>query len=193
MTPMSSTLTLPRHLLSNANGNILWRMPHNDNDDVTIDEAWALRTSHLMAVVHRRAEVGGAECNVLSCVLLPSPLLPFTVCVRWLFMGFRWERGGVAVLCGGSPASSVAQAGKEGRRSRMHYCPPPSYALHLPPVPACCTPARWPRAAAVVACFEKNKALSRGWCMPLTRGSAMCEQNASHNTQILACFSHQLD
>ena len=48
-------------------------------------------------------------------------------------------------------------------------------------------------AAAVAVCFEKNTALSRGWCMPLTRGSAVCEQNASHNTQILACFSHQLD
>ena len=38
-----------------------------------------------------------------------------------------------------------------------------------------------------------NTALSRGWCTPLTRGSAVCEQNASHNTQILACFPHQLD
>ena len=28
--------------------------------------------------------------------------------------------------------------------------------------------------------------------MPLARGSAVCEQNASHNTQILACFSRQL-
>ena len=28
-----------------------------------------------------------------------------------------------------------------------------------------------------------NTALSRGWCTPLTRGSAVCEQNASHNTQ----------
>ena len=31
-----------------------------------------------------------------------------------------------------------------------------------------------------------NTALSRGWCTPLTRGSAVCEQNASHNTQIMA-------
>ena len=37
--------------------------------------------------------------------------------------------------------------------------------------------------------LRESKALSRGWCMPLTRGSAVCEQNASHNTQILACFS----
>ena len=41
--------------------------------------------------------------------------------------------------------------------------------------------------------LRENTALSRGWCMPLTRGSAVCEQNASHNTQILACFSDQLD
>ena len=69
--------------------------------------------------------------NVLSCVLLPSPLLPFTVCVRWLFMVFRWERrGGVAVLCRESPASSVAQAGKEGERQNVNYCPPPFYTLH---------------------------------------------------------------
>ena len=51
----------------------------------------------------------------------------------------------------------------------------------------------WSPAAAVVVRFEKNTALSRGWCMPLARGSAVCEQNASHNTQILACFPHQLD
>ena len=37
-----------------------------------------------------------------------------------------------------------------------------------------------------------NTALSRGWCTLLTRGSAVCEQNTSHNTQILACFSDQL-
>ena len=48
-------------------------------------------------------------------------------------------------------------------------------------------------AAAVVVRFEINKALSRGWCTPLARGRAVCEQNASHNTQILACFSDQLD
>ena len=47
--------------------------------------------------------------------------------------------------------------------------------------------------AAVAVCFEKRTALSRGWCTPLTRGSAVCEQNASHNTQILACFPDQLD
>ena len=35
--------------------------------------------------------------------------------------------------------------------------------------------------AAVVVRFEKNTALSQGWCMPLARGSAVCEQNASHN------------
>jgi hypothetical protein len=36
-------------------------------------------------------------------------------------------------------------------------------------------------------------ALSWGWCVPLTRDSAVCEQSASHNTQIMACFSHRLD
>ena len=51
----------------------------------------------------------------------------------------------------------------------------------------------WPFPLAVVVCFEKNTALSRGWCTPSARGSAVCEQNASHDTQILACFSNQLD
>ena len=46
-------------------------------------------------------------------------------------------------------------------------------------------------AAAVVIRFEKNAALSRGWCVPVARDSAVCEQNASHNTQIMACFSRQ--
>ena len=27
---------------------------------------------------------------------------------------------------------------------------------------------------AVAVCFEKNTALSRGWCMPLARGGAVC-------------------
>ena len=44
----------------------------------------------------------------------------------------------------------------------------------------------WCRCAAVVVRFDKNTALSRGWCTPLARGSAVFEQNASHNTQILA-------
>ena len=44
----------------------------------------------------------------------------------------------------------------------------------------------------LLVCFQKNTALSRGWCIPLARGSAVCEQTASHNTQILACFSDPL-
>ena len=43
-----------------------------------------------------------------------------------------------------------------------------------PPVPICSTLARRPPAVAVAVCFEKNTALSRGWFMPLTRGSAVC-------------------
>ena len=87
--------------------------------------------------------------NAVACVLLLSPLLPFTACVRSLSMVLRWERGGLFLL--------------------------------------------FATAAAVIVRFEKNTALSRGWCTPLTRGIAVCEQNASHNTQILACFFDQLD
>ena len=43
-----------------------------------------------------------------------------------------------------------------------------------PPVPICSTLARRPPAVAVAVCFEENTALSRGWCMPLARGSAVC-------------------
>ena len=73
---------------------------------------------------------GEQSVNVLSCVLLPSPLLPFTVCVRWLFMRFRWERrggGGGVMSCERLPASGVAQAGvEEGEGQNVNYCPPPS-------------------------------------------------------------------
>ena len=73
----------------------------------------------------------------------------------------------------------------------MNCCPP--LFRHSPPVPARCTLMHWLRAAAVAVCFGENTALSRGWCTPLTRGSAVCEQKASHNTQTLACLSRQLD
>ena len=40
----------------------------------------------LTAAVHRRAEIGGAECGFY--VLLPSPFPPFTVCARSRFEVF---------------------------------------------------------------------------------------------------------
>ena len=40
---------------------------------------------------------GEQSANVLSCVLLPSPFLPFTACVCSLSMVIRWEGG--AVCC----------------------------------------------------------------------------------------------
>ena len=97
--------------------------------------------------------------------------------------------------CGGTPDSDGAQAGGAGGGQNVNCCHPPSL-RPSPSVLARCMLVYWLRAAAVAVCFEKNTALSRGWCWctPLARGSAVCEceQNASHNTQILACFSHQL-
>ena len=42
--------------------------------------------------MHRRAETGEQSANAVDCVLLLSPLLlPFTACVRSLFMVLWWE------------------------------------------------------------------------------------------------------
>ena len=38
-------------------------MSNSGNGDVTISETYKLRTERLTVVVHRRAEVGGAECE----------------------------------------------------------------------------------------------------------------------------------
>ena len=80
--------------------------------------------------------------------------------------------GGRERVLGGTPTSSDTQAGRVGGGQEL--LPPPRSALHRLCSLACCTPARQPPAVAVAVCFEKNTALSRGWCMPLTRGSAVC-------------------
>ena len=45
----------------------------------------------------------------------------------------------------------------------------------------CCCYAPLAATAVAVRFDEKKTALSRGWCTPLARGSAVCEQNAPHN------------
>ena len=62
-----------------------------------------------------------------------------------------------------------------GRRKGGGKISLPSPLFRPPPsVPTCSMLARQPPAVAVAVCFEKNTALSRGWCTPLTRGSAVC-------------------
>ena len=55
---------------------------------------------------------------------------PFTLPSRlsrmWNAEGGDGKRGGGGVICGGSPASGVAQAGNEERGQNVNYCPPPS-------------------------------------------------------------------
>ena len=47
-------------------------------------------------------------------------------CSSLRFLGGAGGGGGGVVLCGGSPASGVAQAGNEERGQNVNYCPPPS-------------------------------------------------------------------
>ena len=85
------------------------------------------------------------------------------------------------MLCERLPASRVAQAGKEGGGAECKLLPSPLL-RPSPSVLICSTLARCSHAAAVVVCFGKKTALSRGWCTPLTRGSAVCgaERIAQH-------------
>ena len=137
----------------------------------------------------------GQPCILRRCMLsLSSPCAPLTTALEVAFGALGGGEEGLGRGLGGSlrltaVAHRRAEKGGGGRvgTTALPFFRPP------PPVPARCTLVRWSRAAAVAVCFEKNTALSRGWCMPLARGSAVCEQNASHNTQILACFSDQLD
>ena len=82
--------------------------------------------------MHRRAEVGGAECEriKLRTAALSSSAL-HRLCPLVVY-GFSVGEGGggVAVLCRESPASNVTQAGKEGEGQNVNYCPPPFYTLH---------------------------------------------------------------
>ena len=114
-----------------------------------------------------------------------------------------------AAVCLASPCPVHRRGGGGGGRFRWNACQQRhtqaggvggGQKLLPPPAPPSTVCTRLLYARALVArcrcgvCFvEKNIALSRGWCMPLTRGSAVCGQNASHNTQILASFPHQLD
>ena len=64
--------------------------------------------------------------------------------------------------------------------------PTPSSFLRVPPLCVCfsvCSCAGRPLPLWLFV-LRGNTALSRGWCMPLARSSAVCEQNAPHNTQI---------
>ena len=114
---------------------------------------------------------GGAHDHSVDC---PSPSMPLLYALPGFEGGFGGEEGeGGAMLRGGSPASGVAQAGKEEGGAECELLPSP-FLRPSPPVPTCPTLARRPPAVAVAVCFEKNTALSRGWCTPLTRGSAVC-------------------
>ena len=71
-------LTLPLPLWpqreSRESGSTLRHRPHGGNDDVTIGEAHALWTERLAVLVHRWAEAGGEECELiqLRTAALPS-------------------------------------------------------------------------------------------------------------------------
>ena len=91
------------------------------------------------------------------------------------------ERGGGGRRGEGEapPDSSDTQAG--GAEGGQKLLPPPCSALHrLCPLAlrlrAACTPPLW------LIVLWKKTALSRGWCTPLTRGSAVCgaERIAQH-------------
>ena len=79
-----------------------------------------------------------------------------------------WEtapaaRGGILPDSGGAQAGGDGGAECECSTSATAVAPP----LPSPPVSVALL-------SAVAVCFEKNTALSRGWCTPLTRGSAVC-------------------
>ena len=178
MTPTSSTLAPPRRLLSSANGNMLRQKPHGDNaKGGKVDETLMTQPECLTAVVHRRAgtERAERECGVLRTaalsILRPSP--PASTSGLRCFGRGEGEGGGGAVLCGGSPASGVAQAGNEEEGAECELLPSPFYALHR-----LCPLALRSRAGRLLSLWlfvlRKNTALSRGWCTPLTRGSAVC-------------------
>ena len=57
---------------------------------------------------------------------LPLPVMPLYTPFQVLGDVRGGGGEGVAMLCGGSPASGVAQAGNEERGQNVNYCPPPS-------------------------------------------------------------------
>ena len=63
--------------------------------------------------------------------------------------------GREVVLCRGSPASGVAQAGNEEGGAECELLPSPLL-RPSPPVPTCSTLARRPPAVAVAVCFEEK-------------------------------------
>ena len=106
---------------------------------------------------------------------LPPCSPPYTSFAKrrlaWCLGRLGWEE---RLCCAeGSPASGVAQAGKEEGGAECELLPSPFYALHR-----LCPLALRSRASRLLSLWlfvlRKNTALSRGWCMPLTRGSAVC-------------------
>ena len=91
------------------------------------------------------------------------------------------------MLRGGSPASGVAQAGKEGGGAECELLPSPFYALHR-----LCPLALRSRAGRLLSLWLfvlRKIQRCRGAGARLWLVAALCVgQNASHNTQILACF-----
>ena len=63
-------------------------------------------------MVHRRAETGEQSANAVDCILLLSPFLPFTACVRSLSMVLRWEGVGLLLLFAATAAVIVRFEGK---------------------------------------------------------------------------------
>ena len=134
--------------------------PHEAIDDTQADET-----------AHRGRADGRASGDVgrdLGVPLTP----PYTSSPDALVV--RGGGGGGGLCCAGDrlPAVSHRRATKRGGQN-VNYCPPPFYALHR-----LCPLALRSHAGRLLSLWlfvlRKNTALSRGWCTPLTRGSAVC-------------------
>ena len=119
-----------RHYVSSTRSDVV----HTDQDDEAVaSDCDASRNRNILTTQGHQARGGctgggdrGGACDC-SVGTAPSPSAPYTLVPR-LFVEFRGREGGGggAVLCGGSPASGVAQAGNEERGQNVNYCPPPS-------------------------------------------------------------------
>ena len=105
---------------------------------------------------------------------LPLPVMPLLYALPG-FGEFRGQGGGGGGGCAvrGIACQRCRTGGQRREGAECELLPSPFYALHR-----LCPLALRSRAGRLLSLWlfvlRKNTALSRGWCMPLTRGSAVC-------------------
>ena len=108
-----------------------------------------------------------------TAMFAPSLAPLYVVRQKALGVVFGAFGGGREIMLRRGIACQRCRTGGRREGGAKYHCPPPFSALHrLCPLALCSHASRLLSLWLFV--LRENTALSRGWCMPLTRGSAVC-------------------